>query len=359
MPVYANGPGSYVGIAQKASPTGWGGSVVNTGLKTFPNLSGGPVVSPVQGKALRRSVATPMGRASQTYQTMNVANIAWATEYVHDPTAWKPLFLWVFGKRVNSGANPYVDTFTVTNPGHDAGTDSGSTFYNHSASFHAFLTDGTNVAGKHVVDDAVCTQFQWEGVANGATTVSFQGVGRNFGDSGSSVAFTDQAGSILSHKNVEAGANSGIYVDTNSPPTTALVCDSFRFTFARPMDVSAQLGAASGNTMRNPTPSNSPACTGQLHLAMAYEDLTTGTDAKQVLTDFAAGTNYGVLLTYYISPTEYLQVKCHGAVDPGVLNNPQVAWGPSGRATLEFDIDLYPDTLSTDFAFIMGTSSNA
>lgn len=354
MPVFANGQGSYVGIAQKASPVGWGGSVVNTGLKTFPNLSGSPVVSAVQGKARRKSVTTAMARASQTYPTMSMANVAWATEYVHSPTDWKPLFMWAFGKRVFTGAGPFVDTFTVTNPAFDSAADSSPTFYNHSISFHAFLTDGTNVAGKHVVDDVVCTQFQWEGKANEATTVSFQGTGRNLGDSASVVAFTDQAGSIMSWKQAEAGANSGIYVDTASPPTTALVCDSFRFTLNRPHLFDPQLGAAAGNTMRVPVMSDLPTAT--LHLAMAYEDLTTGTDAPSIMSAFAASTNYGVLLTYYVSTSEYLQLKAHGSVDPAVINNPQISWGAQGRAQFAFDLDIYPDTIS-DLALIMGTSS--
>src|SRR6185503_774703 len=100
MPVFPNGQGSYVGIAQQVGPVGWGGSLVTTGLKTFPNLSGGAVVSPVAGRKRRRSVSTAMARASQTYPSMSLVNVAWQTEYVHDPTAWKPLFLWVFGKRV-------------------------------------------------------------------------------------------------------------------------------------------------------------------------------------------------------------------------------------------------------------------
>ena len=68
------GQGSYVGIAQQAGPIGWGGTLVASGLKTFPNL-GGDVMSPVAGWADRRSIVTPIVRASQKYQTVDLVPI--------------------------------------------------------------------------------------------------------------------------------------------------------------------------------------------------------------------------------------------------------------------------------------------
>jgi hypothetical protein len=295
-----------------------------------------------------------MARASQTYPSMSLVNVAWQTEYVHDPTAWKPLFLWVFGKRVFTGASPFVDTFTVTNPAFDAAADSSPTFYNHSLSFHAFVSDGTNYAGKHSVKDLVCTNFEWAGEADGATTVSFQGTGRTFADSASVVAFADQAGSIMSWNQGVAGANSGIYVDTASPPTTPLVCRNFRVSLSRPHDFHAALGAAAGAEMRTPVPTDLP--TGRVHFAMDYEDLTTGTDAPTVASAFAASTAQGVKIRYYVSTSEYIEFACHGSVDPAFINNPSISWGPAGPVGFEFDLDLYPDTIS-DLRLEMGTSS--
>src|SRR5262245_9712793 len=99
------GQGSFVGIAQQAGPVGWGGSVVNTGLKTFPNL-GGTVLAPTAGWAPRKSItgSNPFPKGSQLYQTVSLVQVGFNFEVVTDPTAYKPLLLAAFGRRDHTGA---------------------------------------------------------------------------------------------------------------------------------------------------------------------------------------------------------------------------------------------------------------
>lgn len=357
MAVFPNGQGAYVGVAQQAS---WGSSTVNTGLKTFPNLSG-DVLAGQLGKAARRSISTAMPSILQTYKTMSMTPVTLSFEFVADDTAYKPLMVAAWGKRVVSlisGAD-YKDTYTVNNPIVDGGTDGAPTFYNHSLSFHAFLSDGsTAVSGipKFVAKDVVFTQFEMAGEANGAITMAFQGIGTSVAASSSTVVYTDQAGKIASWNDAINATPKGIFLDGNNPPTTGCVIRSFRFTLSNPQDFHPRLGAASGSEISPPF-RNGPT-TARLSVVMDFTDETSGTDALQIMTDFIAGTNKNTQISYYPDIDNFIQLNAFGATAPGALNNPRINWGGNGGPVgFQFDMDIYPASVA-DLSLVMATASN-
>lgn len=353
--MFALGQGSYVGIAQQAGPTGWGGALVATGLKTFPNL-GGDVLSPVAGNAARRSIVTPMPRASQIYKTVDLVECQFNFEVVTDPTAFKPLLLAALGKRVRSGITPdFVDTYTVVSPKFDFAADLDPTFYDHTLSFHAFLSpDGTSIAGSRFsVKDLIVTQFEWSGENNAATVMTFQGTGRTLAASASTVIFADQAGSLLSWDRAASATPAGLYMDVANPPTTAWKVRTFRFVLAQPHTFETGLGAAAGAEMFTPFRTNPP--TAQLSWETFYEDVA-GTDPAQNMVDFIARTAQGVIINYRVSVQNYVKLAAHGAVDPGFLNNPKIGWGPNGAVSFGAQLDIFPDA-TADLFLELGSSS--
>jgi hypothetical protein len=345
MAFYGQGAASYVGLAQKASPTGYGGTLVSAGLKTYPNL-GGDVIGATAGFGARQSIATPIVLGSQTYKTVDQSTVGLSFEFVTDDAQHIDLMTAAWGKRVH-GSN--IDTYTISQPLYDAAADSSPTFYNHCLSWHEFITDGSANQSKWCVDDVVLTSFSLRGVNNGTITCTVGGIARKFAASTSTVTYTDSAGTLLNW----AHAADTLLVGTANPPTTKMVCREFTFTLNQPHSIAAALGAATGSEMRPPVRSG-PA-TASLAVTMDFED-HAGYDAVQALTDFAAATANNVKLTYNGGTNKTMVIQCMSSTAGAKWNEPKVNWSNTGPVTFTGTIEMNPGA-TADLALVLGTAT--
>jgi len=200
----------------------------------------------------------------------------------------------------------------------------------------------------------IITNFEWAGEANAATTMTFQGTGRNLAASASTVAFADQAGGILSWDRAYDATPGGLFMDTASPPTTEWKIRNFRFTLAQPHTFETGLGSLAGAALF--TPFRTSSATAVLAWETFYEDITTNKDPAQNMADYIANTAQGVIINYRISGTEYISLNCHGTVDPNYINNPKIGWSPNGAVRFGAELLILPDVIS-DLSMTMGTTS--
>lgn len=354
MPGVPNGQGSFTAVAQQ---TAWGGSIVTTGLKTFPNL-GGDTLTGQAGIAARQSIATAMPSIDQTYGTMSLIPVGLNFEFVADDTAYKPLLLAAFGKRVVSliSGSDYKDNYYVQNPPVDGGTDSAPNFFNHSLSWHEILSDGSTVVAKYQVGSVVITQFELAGEANGTLKMTFQGTGTALAASSwGSPVFTDQAGKIPSWNDAIFASPKGIFLDSANPPTTQYIMRSFRFVLNTPIDFHPRLGAAAAGEIAPPTRAGIP--TARISVTQDFTDETSGADAVSIMTDFIARTRRGIQISYYPDIDNYIKLNAFGATAPLGINNAKINRGNNGPVGFTVDYDVYPKVI-TDLSLELATASN-
>lgn len=348
MAFYGQGSASYVGLAQQ---TAYGGSLVSAGLATYPNL-GGDVLASVAGLASRQSIANAIVKGSQTYKTVDQSNVGVSFEFVTDDTQHNPLMTAAFGQRYYVAATSGVagsNTFTVTQPAYDAGTDLTTallTYYNHTLSWHEFVTDGSANQSKWSCQDVIITSMSLRGVANGTINCTVGGIGRKFLVSPSTVGYTDSAGTLLNWGH----AADLLLVGTASPPTTKMVCREWTFTLNQPHTIAPALGAEAGAEMRPPVRSGQATAT--LAVTMDFED-HAGYDAADILAAFYAGTAHNLILTYNGGAGKTLAIACSGTSAGAKINEPKTNWGSTGPVTFSCVFGMNPETI-TDLSLTLG-----
>lgn len=336
------GYASYVSYIQQ---TAFGS--VGTPSVTAAHLRTGEIFAPRQTKNPRVTTTSVMPKASQTWTTMGLVDVNAEFEFVGttDHAAFAPLLTGAWGQRVRAAsASDFTHTYTVINPPVDAGTDGtpAGYFYNHGLTMRQTIHDGTTAVATYVVQDICINRLTITMEANQLLRFGVQGTGQKMASS-TATSFSDVTGTTFSWIHAIAGANSGLYVGVADPPTTAVLAKRVVFTLENNLRYEPFLGAASGLELKLPTRNGFP--TARIEYEMDFED-TSGTDAVQLMTDYLAGTNQNFSVKYYVAASNYVELKCTGSVDSGVIDTPRPVVNSDGAVGFNFALNLYPDTTS-------------
>lgn len=309
---------------------------------TASHLRSGPVFTPRQSQQPRQTTTQAMQRASQLWRTMGLVDWSLRFEVIGNDTVWLPLWTAAFGKRVNSGAGPFIKTYTVQNPPVDGGTDGSpaSNFYNHSLSIRHTITG----VATYLVQDCCVNRFQLIMEANRPLEFEMSGVGQKQAVS-SPISFVDVSGTLATWEHAYATANGGLYVGSANPPTTAIVPRRVTFTLDNNLRFEPFLGSPTGQELKLPTRAGFP--TARLEFDMDFDDVSA-TDGVSIMADYLTTppTNENIRIEYFIDANNSYELKATGAVKPGVIDQPQIKVDNDGVVGFTFGLNVFPDALA-------------
>lgn len=335
----AIGAASFIAVGQQ---TVFG--TVQTTLVTMAHIRTGSVLTFPQSKRPRQTTSSIMPKASQTYDAFKRANFDVQLELVPHDTAFLPLLLAAWGRRLKTGAGPpFIHTYTLWNAPVDGGTDGTptGTFYNHSLTVREILGDGVNTLSPRVVQDICVDKFTLTMEQDAQVKMQFSGTGQKHAAS-SAPSFVDVSGAPFFATEANATGNSGVYVGTANPPTTALLAKRVIYTMNNNMRYIPFLGATAGADLKTPTRAAYPDA--QFQIEMDYED-TSGTDAVQLMTDFIAGTQQNVRIEYYRDANNSIELIASGATKPCVIDDPRPVYNGEGVVGFNFNLLVYPELI--------------
>jgi hypothetical protein len=333
----AIGRASYIAFGQQ---TAFG--TVQTSLTTAAFIRTGSIFTTRQTQNPRITTGSIMPRSSQLWSTMSLTDFDVTLEYVTHDTALLPLLTGAFGKRIKSGAGPFIHTYIMTDPFVDQ-ADGGGTFYNHSLTVREIPHDGSAGISPRVVQDICINRFVLTMEANAQLRFQLSGTGQKYVAS-SAPAFTDITGTTLAWQHAIAGANSGLYMGSANPPTTAFLAKRVTFTLENNLRYEPFLGAASGSELALPTRAGFPSA--QCAFEMDFDDISS-TDAVSLFTDFFATTKENLRIEYYVDANNSLELLATAAsVRPGVIDDPKPVYSGEGVVGFNFNLLFYPDDMT-------------
>jgi len=333
----ALGAQSYIAWGQQ---TAFGTAQIT--LTTGAFIRTGSIFSTRQTSQPRVTTAAIMPKSAQVWQTMSLTDFDATFEYVANDTALLPLLLAAWGRRFKVGAvAPFFHHYTLWNPPVDGGTDGtpAATFYNHSLTIREIPHSGVAGMSPTVVQDICINRFVMTMEANAQLRFQITGTGQKYAAS-SAPSFTDISGTTLAWQHAIAGANSGLYVGTANPPTTALLAKRVTFELDNNMRYEPFLGAAAGQELTLPTRNGWPSA--RLTFEMDFED-TAGTDAVQIMADLFAATKENLRIEYYVDANNGLELLATGATAPGIIDDPKPVYSGEGVVGFTFNLNLYPN----------------
>src|SRR5690349_11830494 len=227
-------------------------------LTTAAFIRTGSIFTTRQTNNPRITTGSIMPRSSQLWQTMSLTDFDCTLEYVTNDTALLPLLTAAWGKRIKSGAGPFIHTYLLNDPPVDPSTaDGGGTFYNRGLTIREIPHDGAGGLAPRVVQDICINRFVLTMEANAQLRFQLSGTGQGYAAS-TAPAFTDISGTTLAWQHAIAGANSGLYIGSANPPTTAFRAKRVTFTLDNNLRYEPFLGAAAGQEMALPTRAGFP-----------------------------------------------------------------------------------------------------
>lgn len=306
----------------------------------------GSVFTSRQTQTPRESTTQIMPRGDTLWQRMGLVDFSAEFDYSPHNTAWIPLFLGAWGRRLNTAGTPDVDLYTMMNPYMDGGTDATpvNTTYMHGLTIQESLASGSSEQHNTIVQDISINQFQVTFEADAPVRMQFTGVGQKRANDASPTAFTEITGTTLAWPHLYATANSGIYVSTANPPATAMVCKRCVFTLDNNLAFEPQLGSASGEELRTPSRAGWPSA--QFAFEMWFEDAPSGTDAVVLMTDFLANTKQNVRVEGFVDANNSMELLLGKTNDSGVIDDPKPVYSGPGAVGFTMNILAYPVSMT-------------
>lgn len=334
---------------------------VQTSLTTAAHLRTGTVFSPRQANQPRLTTGTIMPRASQYWQAMDLTDVDLGFEYVYHDTAFLPIFTAAWGKRVKTGASaPFAHQYLLNDPPVDtAVADGGGTFYGRGLTIRQVLHDGTSSLLATVVKDVCINTFTMDMPANDSMKFSFTGTGQDFAVS-SAPSFTDVSGTTAAWADARETGNSGLYVGTTFPTSTAALARRVQFTLNNNLRYEPFLGAAPGLELSTPHRAGFPSA--QFEFEMDFENvLVAGRDAVDIMTDYTNNVRNNVRVEYFLDANNSIEIYLGGTVDGGIIDSPQPVFSNEGVVGFTFTLIAAPDDMTAgsgdDLTMIQSTGT--
>jgi len=315
-----------------------------TSLTTAAFIRTGSIFSTRQTNNPRLTTGSIMPRASQLWKTMSLTDFDVTLEYVTNDTALLPLLTGAFGKRIKSGAGPFIHTYCLVDPPVDNPTaDGGGSFFNRALTIREIPHDGAGGLAPRVVQDVCINRLVFTMEANAQLRFQLSGTGQGYAAS-TAPSFTDISGTTMAWQHAIAGANSGLYMGAANPPTTAFLVKRAVFTLDNNLRYEPFLGAAAGQELALPTRAGFPSS--QVALEMDFDDISS-TDAVSLFTDFFADTKENFRAEYFVDANNSLELIATAAsVRPGVIDDPKAVYSGEGVVGYTMNLLFFPDDMT-------------
>lgn len=344
----------------------WGPQTAH-GTKATPgnvqvNLRTGRIYTPQDFMMARESSGVIMPKRGQMWAAPKIVNWAVAFEWTTDLASGSivgtiqnlgTMLNAAMGHYLKSGVTPTVlRKLNFANPPIDGAADTATDFYGRALTFEHVIKG----CRAYDIHDAVITQLQLVMEAGKPIRTEISGVGALFEDIaiGSAVAFSDLSGTLITWQHlIGATTVSGFFAGTANPLTASdqLNCRKCVIKISPNLRVDPALGLPTGQQYKLPDRSSEP--TIEATVDMDFEQGTTGWDAADAATAFAAATRTNFAARAQVDASNIIDFTATAAAAsaPGLVVDPGIDFGGSGVMGFSHTIRFYPEAPTTDVLF--------